>query len=307
MAALTRDQLVGDLFRSAKRVIPKPILPVLAIAVDAATNFAETILSGPNPLIAPLRIRLHVGPFLNARLYRLSAERNLTALKELGDINPTSHVLDIGCGSGRMATALTGFLDKSGRYDGFDAAKEPVEWCQEHISLRFSNFRFRCTNTVSSRYNPAGTVHPVDFTFPYESNRFDLALAMSVYTHMLPEEVANFIAETVRVLRPGGISFATFCLLNETTLPLVAAGASSPVLPHAFGECKVRDLADPSSFIAHPETAIRHLYSRAQFRIIEPIGYGSWARPGEHSEMSSRYGFNQDIVLGMKSGLVVRD
>jgi len=200
-----------------------------------------------------------------------------------------------------MAAALTRFLDKSGSYEGFDTAREPVEWCQQHISTRFSNFRFRCTDTLSSRYNPNGAVRAADLRFPYENERFDLTFAASVYTHMLPEELTNFVKETSRVLRPGGVSFATFCLINDRTLPFVIAGNSSPLLPHAFGcGCRVRDLVDPASFIAQPETSIRDLYSKAALRIIKSIRYGSWAGSGDRSEVSTPYGFNQDIVIAMK-------
>jgi len=103
-----------------------------------------------------------------------------------------------------MSAVLARFLDNSGSYDGFDAAREPVQWCQDHISSRFSNFRFRHVDTFSPRYNPAGKVRGVELEFPYDSNRFDVTFAASVYTHMLPEEIAHFVAETARVLRPGG-------------------------------------------------------------------------------------------------------
>jgi len=200
-----------------------------------------------------------------------------------------------------MSAVLARFLDNSGSYDGFDAAREPVQWCQDHISSRFSNFRFRHVDTFSPRYNPAGKVRGVELEFPYDSNRFDVTFAASVYTHMLPEEIAHFVAETARVLRPGGFSFATFCLLNDTTLPRVAAGESTPRLPYVFGDCRIRDLSDPASFVAQPETSIRHVYSSATLRIMGPIRYGSWAGASDRLEMSSPYGFNQDIVIGAKT------
>lgn len=277
-------------------------------AFDAGTNLVERIVRLRDPLIPPLRLRLHIGPFLDARLYTLSAERNLSALTELCDLQSTAHVLDIGCGCGRMAAAFSRFLDKSGSYEGFDAAREPVEWCQQHIATRFSNFRFRCTDTFSPRYNRTGTVRAADLPFPYENDRFDVTFAASVYTHMLPEEIANFVKETSRVLRPGGISFATFCLINDRTLPLVTAGHSSPPLPCAFGGgCRVRDVADPASFIAQPEISIRDLYSKAALKIVESIRYGSWAGPTDPLEVLSPYGFNQDIVIGVKPGSSIRE
>lgn len=290
------DRLLGP----AKRLIPQAAFRFVARAFDAGTDLVEGIIRVRDPLVPPLRLRLHIGPFLDARLYGTSAERNLSALMELCALDSTAHVLDIGCGSGRMAAALTRFLDRSATYEGFDAAREPVEWCQEHITSRFSNFRFQWTDTFSRRYNATGTVRAADLTFPYANDRFDVAFAASVYTHMLPEEIARFVMETARVLRPGGASFATYCLLNDRTLPFVASGTSSPPLPHSFEGCRVRDLGDPASFIAQPEAAIRDRYSKAALRIVEPIRYGSWAGPADRLEMSTPYAFNQDVVIAMK-------
>jgi len=297
---LASENLVGRLLEHARRLTPEAAAPFIARAFDAGTDLVERIVRVWDPLTPPLRLRLHIGPFLNSRVYRLSAERNVLALRELCDLETTAHVLDIGCGCGRMAAAFTRFLNRSGTYDGFDAAREPIEWCQENIASRFSNFRFRCSDTFSPRYNPGGRVRAADLTFPYGDNRFDLTFAASVYTHMMPKEVANFVGETARVLRPGGLSFATFCLLNDRTLPLVAAGNSSPQLPHSLEDCRVRDLSDPASFIAQRETSIRALYSKAALRIIEPIRYGTWVGSADRSEMSSPYGFNQDIVIAVK-------
>jgi hypothetical protein len=117
---------------------------------------------------------------------------------------------------------------------------------------------------------------------------------------MLSDEVTNFIVETARVLRPGGINFATFCLLNEDSLPKVEAEKSSPRLPHKYGEFRVRDISDPASFIAQSETFIRNVYMKAGLNIIEPIRYGSWAGTPEKSELLDVYCFSQDIVIASK-------
>src|SRR6266571_3339160 len=133
--ALTNDKLVSGPLRLGARFVPVAALQLIARAFDGGTNLAERILVGRDSLTPPVRLRLHIGPFLDPRLYRLSAKQNLSALSELCHVQPTSHVLDIGCGCGRMAAAFTRFLDSSGSYEGFDAAKEPIEWCA-NITLK---------------------------------------------------------------------------------------------------------------------------------------------------------------------------
>ena len=58
-----------------------------------------------------------------------------------GGLQPTDRVLDVGCGVGRMARALTGYLT-SGEYEGFDIMRASVSWCNVNISPRFPNFHF---------------------------------------------------------------------------------------------------------------------------------------------------------------------
>src|SRR3989475_2235014 len=215
------------------------------------------MLGGGGPLPPPLRIRLHVGAFLDPELYRLSAERNVEALRVLCGLRRDSRILDIGCGCGRVASALARYISSTGSYDGFDVAKEAVEWCQRHISARFPNFRFRRIPVFSQRYSPQGSRGASEIAFPYDDNGFDLVFAASVFTHIPPDGLANYIAETRRVLRPGGVNLATVCLLTDSSLPGVAARRSATgAWPKSTGFW-VRALADPARFIAYPERFVR--------------------------------------------------
>jgi len=109
-------------------------------------------------------------------------------------------------------------------------------------------------------------------------------------------------------LRPGGRSFATFCLLNEETLPVVDAGKSMPPLIHKFGDTRVRSLADPAHFIAHPESWVRELYSDAGLSIVEPIIRGTWANTDPKALELEQYRLggspsrkaSQDTVIAVK-------
>jgi cyclopropane fatty-acyl-phospholipid synthase-like methyltransferase len=259
-------------------------------------------------LTPPLRIRLHIGPFLDPRLFKFAGEENVAAFRELAGLRPDAKFLDIGCGCGRIASVLTKYFDSNAGYEGFDASRKPVEWCQKEITPRFPNFRFRATDTFIQRYNPSGDSSASKLAFPYPDDKFDFVFAGSVYTHMLPEEIPNYLSETRRVLKLGGITFATFTLLNETTLPVVTKGTSTPRLIHKFGEFQVRDLSDPAHFIAQPESWIRERYAEAGLTIIEPIRYGTWAVPTPESLALEKYRLggspskraSQDAIIATK-------
>src|SRR3954466_597973 len=48
----------------------------------------------------------------------------------LGGLQPSDAVLDVGCGIGRMARPLAGYLSSEGSYDGFDVNRDGIGWCR---------------------------------------------------------------------------------------------------------------------------------------------------------------------------------
>jgi len=306
--AETSSKITGYLIGYVKKVVPASAQPGAASLFDKTTNGIERVLGWREELTPPLRIRLHIGPFLDPRLYRFAGDQNVEAFKDLAGLRPDNAFLDIGCGCGRVARALTGYLDDIGTYEGFDAAKKPVEWAQEVITRRFPNFHFQTVDSFNKRYNPSGRADASELTFPYEDSRFDFSFAGSVYTHMLPDEVVDYVRETRRVLKPGGKTFATYCLLNQTTLPVVDAGNSMPRLIYKFGDRRVRTLADPANFIAYPESWVRSLYADTGLRILEPIIRGTWASTDTKALELEKYRLggspsrkaSQDVVRAVK-------
>jgi SAM-dependent methyltransferase len=113
--------------------------------------------------------------------------------------------LDVGCGCGRIARELIPQPLRS--YTGFDRHEGMVEWCRREIAARDSRFRFDYY-PVKSLYTAwdaqAGSIDAAAIDLPYPAASFDAALVASVFTHMLPDEVRQYVGELARVLRPGG-------------------------------------------------------------------------------------------------------
>lgn len=126
--AETSSKVTGYLIGFVKKVVPASAQPGAARLFDRTTDLVESALGWRDELTPPLRIRLHIGPFLDPRLYRFAGERNVAAFRDLAGLKPDAAFLDIGCGCGRVARALTGYLDATATYEGFDAAKKPIEW-----------------------------------------------------------------------------------------------------------------------------------------------------------------------------------
>ncbi len=101
----------------------------------------------------------------------------------------------------------------------------------------------------------------------------------SVFTHMLPPEVENYLAEISRVMKPQGICYISYYLLNPVSLKGIEAGWSGANLfPHAHdsGKCRLSNLDYPEWCVGFDEEFIRGLYRKNGLRIEEPIIHGKW-------------------------------
>jgi SAM-dependent methyltransferase len=190
-------------------------------------------------------------------------------------LRPDEQVLDVGCGAGRMAVALGPYLNQ-GAYEGLDVLPDQIGWCKENITPRWPNFRFQLAD-VHKFSHPKGLMRAKDYTFPYEDERFDFVFLISVFTHMLPEDVEHYFSEIARVLKRGGRCLISFLFLNEESLPLLEAGKSKvPTLEHDFGDYRVHSQVDPEWLVAYREEFVLSLYEKTGLRISSPIHYGSW-------------------------------
>lgn len=195
---------------------------------------------------------------------------------ELCELKPSEHVLEIGCGVGRIALALTSYLDSKGTYDGFDVVPEAIEWCTANITSRHPNFKFQLADVFNGWYNPGGGVHPRDYRFPYEDEAFDFAFLTSVFTHMVPTDVEHYLSETRRVLKTGGRAMFTLFLLNDESTALIAAGKGVPFFEHDLGGFRVVSRDVPEATVALQEEFVFDLFRRCGMVVRKPIYYGTW-------------------------------
>jgi SAM-dependent methyltransferase len=133
-----------------------------------------------------------VGAFHTRAEYERSAAGAVEMVLANG-VGPDSRVLDVGCGTGRMAGGLERVLSDAGRYVGTEIAPEAVRFCRE---------RFRRPNFVFD-LQPAPTRLPAAAAGP-----FDAAFFFSVFTHVYPDEMALLLAEVRPRLAPGGFVLA---------------------------------------------------------------------------------------------------
>jgi SAM-dependent methyltransferase len=224
--------------------------------------------------------------------FQSTGEEFLVHFRELAGLSPSDRVLDIGCGIGRMARVLARELaPPSGSYDGFDVVHVGISWCQKHYRHTLVPFRFKHVGLHHRQYNPRGIDAPEQFTFPYPPASFDLAIATSVFTHLLEEVADRYLEESERVLAPGGRLLATWFALDPSRPP--SPGRAMFSFGHRAGAAWVADPAIPEAAVAYEIQWIRKRLAAHGLILREPIYHGSWTgHPGRSS---------QDIIVADRS------
>ena len=218
------------------------------------------------PLVAGVRRR-------RQRRFLRPGEEFFAHFRRLGRLQPNETVLDIGCGVGRMAIPLLGYMSPEGRYVGFDISPQAIRWCTDHIAAKNPSFTFHVADIFNKEYNPRGTCRAAEYRFPCEDGSVDFAFAASVFTHMLPDDVRRYLAEIHRVLKPGGRGLFTHFILNaESEAAMSRLGGNLRFL-FPLPECRTIDPDVPERAIAFDEAILRRMYAEAGLSIEEPIRF----------------------------------
>lgn len=133
-------------------------------------------------------------------------------------LTPAMDVLDIGCGVGKLAVALKEFKSEDTRYVGFDIDKPRMDWCNETLGPRISNAEFMFIDVYNSAYKRAGKRKGSNTQFPLDDDSFDFVYAHSVFSHMNAPDIANYMHEIKRVMRPGAWAYLTCLLVDRETV-----------------------------------------------------------------------------------------
>ena len=164
--------------------------------------------------------------------YRVGQAIRKQLISEAG-LKPDDHVLDIGCGTGRVAFALADYLSaRGGGYTGFDVSAPGLAWMIRHLPPAAAPFRIVRADIFNTEYRQNAARPASAYRFPVADSDVDVAFATSVFTHLLPADAGHYLKEIGRSLKPGGRALITAFLM---TAPRRAIMEKAFVPFHAFG------------------------------------------------------------------------
>jgi SAM-dependent methyltransferase len=266
------------------QILPESILKVLrplrtgALIAYEPLDYVSKWINGKKGF-PPLYLRIRTGPL---RSFEGSGGEFFTYLKLICGLRPSETILDIGCGCGIMtldlleSQGLPEYL-RGGKYVGGDIHKGSIKWCQRKISRKYPNCVFFHMDIKNIHYNPQGQYAAENYVFPFEDNSFDVVILKSVFTHMLPAAVDNYLKEIRRLLSDRGHCLATVFLLNEEQYRLAKQGLNR--FAFKFGDENVRYVHKDwlELAVGYNEEFIKDLITRNELVVDGPIRYGTWS------------------------------
>lgn len=114
----------------------------------------------------------------------------VAALKRFG-LQPHHRLIDVGCGSGRLAVPLSTYL--KGPYSGFDIVEDLIVHARKVVKR--PDWRFDTVDHIG---------------IPEPDGCADMVCFFSVLTHLLHEQSYWYLEEAKRVTKPGGTIVVSF-------------------------------------------------------------------------------------------------
>jgi SAM-dependent methyltransferase len=271
------------------RALPRPLVRGLRNLSLGLLDLRDRLIGLRDDLIPPRQLH-----FVGGGDFKAIGQAFVGHFVQICSLKPDETVLDIGCGTGRMAIPLLRYLDGSGAYVGFDVSREAIRWCRDHITSRNALFSFVHADIRNMEYNANGGIAASEYIFPCGDESIDFAFATSVFTHLRANDVKRYLSEIRRVLKPAGRAMLTFYIIDEMARRLMDDDKASLNFDVNLMDCFTIDGRTPERAIAYSESQLMEFLREAKLAPIAPVHYGSWS--GRPSMLDA-----QDVVVVKKA------
>lgn len=190
-------------------------------------------------------------------LFGFIGGRMLEDLREHIELRPDHSVLEVGCGIGRCAIPLAEYMGDCGSYVGIDIIKPSIDWCAANITPRHPRFRFQHFDVKDQLHNPGGTMDPRAVRLPVPSRSVDRVVLWSVFTHLFRPEIVHYLREFRRVLKPGGLVFASCFVVDDAIRASARVHGGQLQFDHEHEPgCRIVDPVHPLGAVAYTREAL---------------------------------------------------
>ena len=174
-------------------------------------------------------------------------------------LQPDGYVIDVGCGSGRLAKPLSEYL--RGAYLGIDIVPDLVAYAKQLVKR--DDWRFEIADGLE---------------IPERTGRADIVCFFSVFTHLLHEHPFAYLKDAPRVLQPGGcIVFSSLGFAMSNYLAVLESNVSDIDGQHHLNMFFGRDAIVPPGRTHLGSRSWRFTTATSRMYAAEP-GYSTMAR-----------------------------
>lgn len=142
-------------------------------------------------------------------------------------------VFDFGCGCGRVARQLILQVPRPSRYVGVDVHPAHIAWCRENLQPAAPGFEFHHHDVFDKLVN-AGADKAEVLPFPVSDESVTLFESLSIFTHIVERQLAFYLREAARVLRPDGEMNASFLLFEKADFPVLDSGRNALYIDDSY-------------------------------------------------------------------------
>jgi SAM-dependent methyltransferase len=220
----------------------------------------------------------------------------VAALATHVDLGAVRSILDIGCGCGRIATALTQHLNPTTHYVGVDIVRGLVEFGRNFISSRYPQFEFLLLDDSNFTYDAwrskGSGVDLLRLSDATARDSVDLAISVSLFTHLDYASAVKILSAIGSMLAKGGQAFITLFVLDSEVKARIAAGQTCFQFAHRTpsGELFAEKVEDPTYAVGYSVEKLDALVHSAGLR------QGQWTR-GYWSQGGSGEIFQDAVIL----------
>jgi SAM-dependent methyltransferase len=260
------DRVFRKFVPSTARLSYNPVIKIAgdAIARMLALPFPELHDLPPNHLC--LRVGSGNRIFNGHTIFIQAGDQSWLNFLSRKYCTSKSDVVELGCGCGRLARPLR---DPQwapwfeGTYVGVDIDREMIEYCQSNFPE--DRFQFILSPHRSATY-ASDNLHgaqdtPSKFAIGDEQSK-DYVYSLSLYSHLLEKEVVEYLQESHRILRTGGIMFMTFFCIEHVEL------GGRWTFRHRRGNAYIESVRYPEAAVAYDEAFMIDLARKCGFREV---------------------------------------